>query len=235
MNEHPSFLALDGSRLGVPLSPAQRQHVEACAVCAAYLTALAAPVAAPAWLRGVAWPPPPARASRGTRSLPWSAIALAAGAAVVLVVALPRRAPQPAHLEETVREKGGPTVTVVVKRGAEVFVWDGHRPVRPHDQIGLRLGGGGYHHVSVASAPLGRPAVVLYEGPLGDGPALLPRSFRVDERFEDGQERLSIILGHQPIAPGWHDTEGGEAADEAREIFRQLIVLAKEREGTQHD
>jgi hypothetical protein len=204
---HPSYYALDGVRLGGPVSPPVAAHLAACAPCSAYLASEAGP--APSWL-GRASVPAPARPRR--RRWAWPALALAA--AVLVLVARPR--PEP------IRDKGAPAVSVFVKRGEQVFLWDGERAVRPGDRLRLRVGGTTYRHVSVASLPSGGAPAVLYQGALGDDPLFLPLSFRVDERGH--QERLSVIFGRDPVPPGLHRAETGAPA----ETWRQILTFDKE-------
>jgi hypothetical protein len=211
MNEHPSFYALDRLRLG-HAGEADRDHARACAQCAAHLHLLAAPVPVPPWLAGVQ-----RRAPRSRRVL-WSALSAAAAAAILLVALRPGR--------DQTREKGAPSIELFVKRGEEVFAWDGHRPVRAHDRLRLRVRGSGYGHVSVASLPAGAgPALVLYEGPLPGGAALLPLSFQVDD--QGSAEHLSVILGRRPVPAALHAPPAG---DEADETWRQMLVIDKESE-----
>jgi hypothetical protein len=209
---HPSFYALDRIRLGLPVSREVEEHVAACAACAAHRAA--PPPPAPAWLAGL--PRDPARPPSRRRRLLWPALAAVGVAAVLVLVLRPRPAP------EGIREKGGPAVTVFVKRGERVFTWDVGSPVRPRDRLRLRVSGGGFHHLSVASLPAAGPPAVLYDGPVGKGAELLPLSFRVDE---DGrEERLSVILGQEPIPPALH----GSPSSDPDLTWREVITFAKE-------
>jgi hypothetical protein len=199
---HPSFYALDRARLGLALDQADRDHVNRCETCSAHLARQQDP---PPWLAQIG-----PRGPRRRRLWP----AAAAGLAAMVFFFVIRR---PAE----VREKGGPVVTVFVKRGEDVFPWDGAGRLRANDRLRLRVAPGGYDHVSVASlGDDGEPAV-LYEGELPVGPFLLPLSFRVDDR-QDGPERLSVMLGHRPIPPGLH--QGGSKD----EVWRQVLVFDKE-------
>jgi hypothetical protein len=208
--EHPSYYALDRLRAGLPGTEPVRAHVSSCASCAAHLQAVAP--AAPPWLAGVTLRP------RRRRVLLWSATATAT-AALGLVVAVGRP-----DQESAIREKGSPSVEVFIRRGEEVFAWDGHRPVRPRDRLRLRLRGNGYDFVSVASLPDGDAApAVLYEGSLAPGPVLLPLSFQVDD--QGSAERLSVILGRRPMPAQLHAGRARVPEDG----WRQIIALDKER------
>jgi hypothetical protein len=196
---HPSFYALDRARLGVPLDEGGRAHVAGCEACSAHLTLQQAP---PPWLAQV----PPRR--RRT----WTTVAALAVAAAVVFLVISR--------PDELREKGGPAVTVFVKRGEDVFVWDGAGRLRPNDRLRLQVASAGFDHVSVASLGEDRAPAVLYEGDLPAAPALLPLSFRVDE--EGRRERLSVILGHRPIPPALH-----EAAKDDAQVWSQVLVFDK--------
>lgn len=196
---HPSFYALDRARLGLPLDETGTDHVARCETCSAHLAREDAP---PPWLAQV----------EARRRRLWPAAALVLAAMVVFFVI---RRP------DEIREKGGPTVTVFVKRGEEVFPWDGAGRLRPDDRLRLRVTSAGYEHVSVASLGDDRAPAVLYQGDLPPAPSLLPLSFRVEG--EGGRERLSVILGHRPVPPVLH----GEAQDDA-EVWRQVLVFDKE-------
>lgn len=209
MTPHPSYYALDGVRLGGPVSPPVAAHLAACAPCSAYLASGAGPAPAPDWLGRASVS---ARTRHRRRRRAWPALALAAAALVL--VARPR--PEP------IRDKGGPAVSVFVKRGEQVFLWDGERAVRPGDRLRLRVGGTTYRHVSVASLPSGGAPAVLYQGALGDDPLFLPLSFRVDERGH--QERLSVIFARDPVPPGLHQPEAAAPA----ETWRQILTFDKE-------
>jgi hypothetical protein len=143
---------------------------------------------------------------------------VAAAAMMVLLV----------HRPEDVREKGGPVVTVFIKRGPEVFPWDGAARLRPEDRLRLRLAPAGYDHVSVASLGDDRSPEIIYDGEVR-GASLLPVSFRVSA---DGRrERMSVILGHGPLSPDLHrsieegDRQGVEAG---RDLWHTLLVFEKE-------
>jgi hypothetical protein len=196
---HPSFYALDRARAGLPLDEAGRAHVARCEACATHLAREQDP---PPWLAQVG--------PRRQRLWPVAAVALAAMVAFLVI-----RRP------DELREKGGPAVTVFVKRGEEVFPWDGAGRLRADDRLRLRVVPAGYEHVSVASLDDGRAPAVLYEGDLPAAPTLLPLSFRVEG--EGGRERLSVILARRPIPPGLHEAAPGDG-----EVWRQVLVFERE-------
>lgn len=218
--QHPSYYALDRLRLG-DASAADRAHLEACAVCAAHLRGPREAIEPPPWL---------ARA-RGARPSPrrrlWPGLSLAAAAAVLVLVALgPWSREAGAPPPEVVREKGGPAVTLYVKRGDRVFTWNGRQAVRPGDRLRLRIDGAGHRQVSVASLLSDElPPVVLHDGSLAPGATFLPVGFGVDDQGH--QEVLSIILAPDRVPPAWHRAGHGEAPPSG--AWRQVLVLDKER------
>jgi hypothetical protein len=212
-DEHPSFLALDGLRLGVP-DAALDAHLAGCARCRGYVQALGEAPAPPAWLEGV-----PAPATRAPRR-PWMALSLAFAAAAVLVVALPRAWRPP---DAGVREKGAPVLAVHLKRGAAVFVWDGRTPLREGDRVRLEVHGAAYRFVSVATAgAAGAGPAVMYAGPLAaQGATLLPMSFRVSGAGDE--EVLDVLLAKAPIAAEAHARPAPP-----EDGWRQRLVLPRE-------
>jgi hypothetical protein len=141
----------------------------------------------------------------------------AVGVAAALVLAVFQPGPvSPGGAGET-REKGAPGVVVFIKRGDQVFAWDG-RALRPGDRLRLQVAGTDFTRISVASLGDEGPAV-LYEGAVGRAPALLPLSFRVDER--GSEERLSVILGHSGIPPSLH------TATDPPGVWRRVLTFPK--------
>ena len=237
---HLSFLALDGIRLGRARSTDERAHLADCPDCSGYLRAseAAAALPLPAWLSraaaGVHHDVAPGAVVTGQR---WRrprwlwllALAPAAGAAALWLVAprLPPLGGQPAPMVapgEGTREKGTPAVRVFVQRDGRVFVWDGRQPVSPGDRLRLEVQRAGYRFVSVAGLPRSeQPPQLLYQGPLDPPGALLPISFRVDDR--DSAEVVSVILGHAPVPERLHAL-AGPPDGEAR-TWRQILMLEK--------
>jgi hypothetical protein len=212
--EHPSFFALDRMRLGLGPRPEERAHLAACATCAAYVRRPAPDGPLPAWTDAAPVPPRRRRLPRAV----WPGLAVVAVAAVLLIV----RA-RPERPDGGIREKGGPSVAVFVKRGEAVDLWDGRAAIRPGDRLRLQVRAPGYAFVSVASLSV-QPPIVLYAGPLGARPTLLPAAFRVDG---DGrQESLSVVLSHTPAPASAHDGTAEPPAGPA--MWRQILVLAKE-------
>ena len=239
-NEHPSYYVLDRLRLGGEADVAQRAHAARCPDCAAYLRAVVqspdeAPL--PEWVAKVRLRQPPSGGA-GWRRWLWPALSLAAVGGVVLVIGLrpgapvaplpgigeaPALAPAPA-----VREKGAPALALYIKRGAQVFEWDGRRSIQPGDRLRLRVDGAGYGHVSVAALPAAEAAApaVLHAGALAPGPVFLPVSFGVDDRGE--QEVLSIILAAEPVPATWHRRDADHPPLVAG--WRRVLTLDKERD-----
>ncbi|NTX35846.1 hypothetical protein HUA78_15465 [Myxococcus sp. CA033] len=184
---HPSFLELDRAALGPP-APSLARHLETCAECGAYLQRVKQPESVPAWARSLGTAPP-----RGTWRLEWRRwglplVATAALACLVFVVVpgTPYVAP-----------KGAPAVAVHLKRGEQVFLWDGQTPLVPEDRIRLQVSSESYRYVAVAArAPSGW--AVLFAGPLSEGPDMaLPASWRVDEA--GGEEVLRVLFSREPL------------------------------------
>jgi hypothetical protein len=247
---HLSFFALDGLRLGRSPVAAEREHLGGCQACADHLRRPAPGEVVPGWL-AQAEPSPvraPARAGAGDpggarRSLWWAgfgASSLAAAAAVLLLVRPPGSRPARPTFEESaarsvvtalgggVRAKGTvPATRLYVKRGDDVWVWDGQTPIRPGDRLRLELQAAGYSHVSVASTPTpGQGSVVLHQGDLREGAGLLPISFRVDA--QGTREIISVILADQPVAAVWHTDAGAHLLPPGSASWRQVLILPKE-------
>jgi hypothetical protein len=232
-DEHPSFLALDGLRLGLPHAAA-RAHLEACQACAVYVQGeghgdfQADAPAGPPWLARARLAPPASARSAGWWKRPllvWPAAVSALALTMALLV--PRlRAGAPA--DETLaaagtRQKGGPGLGVFIKRGESVFSWDGRAAVRPDDRLRFEVHPSGYRFVSVALRPAdGAPPAVLYAGQLPPALSFLPTAFRVDDQGR--QEVVSVILSNRPIPARLH-VEAGEAP--ATEAWRQILVFDK--------
>ena len=243
-SEHLSSLALDTLRLGQPAQESQRAHLASCATCAAELRGEEATLELPPWLgaamNGTHGRPlglglgQPATRARRLRWMGLSAGSLVlAGAAALMLMRLPSR-PMEARDEvhddrqrPGVREKGfTPATRLYVKRGDEVWVWDGKRRIRPGDRLRLEIHAAGFTHVSVASTPAAGTVspTLLHQGYLDAGAALLPISFKVDE--QRGPEVISVVLADGPIPAGAHD----RAARDPSELttWRKVLVLEKE-------
>jgi hypothetical protein len=230
---HPSFYALDRARFGLSAPQALQRHVRGCARCAAYVAGAGHHADVPDWARAGA-------AGLGDRSArrPWGGrLALGLGLLLPLAAAggalwlRPGAAPPVEPDGLAVTAKGSPAVRVHVKRGLDVFTWDGAAPVRPGDRLQLELkGGDGHAHYSVAALVEGGPPVVLSAGPLGTAALLLPVSFGVDEA--GGEEVLSVILADRPIGASAHRAAEVPQAEAGR--WRQILVLRKEQRAPRH-
>ncbi len=191
---HPSFLELDRAALGLR-SAELDQHVETCARCGAYLARVmtrSEPI--PAWART---PPTPDTRVGGWRAwLPraWPVLATAAVAAVLAVVVVVPESPGrdgPAYIGS----KSVPAVAVYIKRGEQVFVWDGRAPLVPEDLIRLKVASTEHGYVTVAGAP---EWAVLFAGPLSaEAETALPTSWRVDAA--GSEEVLRVIFSTEPL------------------------------------
>ncbi|NMO17534.1 hypothetical protein HPC49_25415 [Pyxidicoccus fallax] len=192
---HPSFLELDRAALGLR-SAELDQHVETCARCGAYLARVmnrSEPI--PAWARTPPAPDTRVGGWRGWLPRAWPVLATAAVAAVLaLVVVVPKSPVQdgPAYIAP----KGIPAVAVYIKRGEQVFVWDGQASLVPEDLIRLKVASQEHAYVTVAA---GAPAwTVLFAGPLSAEPeTALPTSWRVDAA--GSEEVLRVIFSTEPL------------------------------------
>lgn len=220
---HPSFLELDRAALGLR-SAALEQHLETCSECGAYLGRVTQAEPVPAWTRALAADAPVGRRA-GWRRWGWPLLATAALASAVLVV-LPL--PSGEVVDDYVASKGLPAVAVHIKRGEQVFLWDGESLLEPEDRIQLRVASAGYRYVVVFTPGAGtfkKGSGVLYEGPLSDGPeTVLPVSWRVDAA--GGEERLSLLLSTQPL-PHTKAADGVSKASGPNKVWSTQLRLRK--------
>ncbi|MFP2924477.1 hypothetical protein ACLESO_04530 [Pyxidicoccus sp. 3LG] len=96
--------------------------------------------------------------------------------------------------------KGAPAVAVHIKRGDQVFLWDGRASLAPEDRIRLRVASSGYRYVTVAARSPDGPGgwTLLFAGPLSPGAeTVLPASWRVDAA--PGDELLRVIFSTEPL------------------------------------
>jgi hypothetical protein len=190
---HPSFLELDRAALGLR-SPALEQHLQGCAECGAYLARVTRAEPIPAWVQA---PRPDRR--RAWPRWGWPVLATAALASVLLVV-LPGTPPREGS--GYVAPKSAPAVAVYIKRGDQVFLWDGQAPLVPEDRIRLQVASETHRYVTVAARSEGGAAewTVLYEGALStDAPeTALPASWRVDAA--GGEEVLRVLFSTEPLS-----------------------------------
>lgn len=249
---HPSYLELDRLFLLAPgpgsdpePDPADAAlhaaavHLQDCARCQSYLTALqrraAAPV--PAWARALPARRPGVWTQLVEQLRPHILFPVAAAAAsLALVVATQsgplRRTPSPASAPNQrpavqVRAKGGPSVSVFIKRGEQVTQWDGRTRLRAEDRIRLQVAGAGYTQVTVA---LQRPggAQVLYTGELHPAaPTPLPVSWQVSA--DDASEIIEVILSPQQLREAAPARPLDVAAlRQRRELWITELVMQKE-------
>jgi len=238
--ECPSSFALDAFRLGLDSTPAD--HVKGCPRCGARLAAQEQLEARVEHL-WVAAPPKPRRPARVHWKLHWKyllrlGLPVAAGAAALIFLALPRHADEtakgPAALVEIARSRGGvlswlsPTDDLGPKDAVRFFV----RRQDPSDRYVLigsvdgsaRLGPlypGDAHGCSVALPAAGEP---------------LDGSIVIDD--VPGPERIVILISHRPLCwPGageslrrfaLGDPRPAELLSEDRHVTR--LVVAKRTE-----
>ncbi|QSQ17620.1 hypothetical protein [Myxococcus landrumensis] len=194
-SRHPSFLALDRAALGVR-DALLDAHLEACAECRAYVLRPRDAEPIPAWVREA----PPARVESFGREGPWgrflaatATAALVAGAVVLSMK--PDALPPPA-----VAAKGTPVVAVHLKRGDQVFLWDGQSLLQPGDRIRLSVVSEPHRYVYVGAWDSGGLSgwSLLFAGPLTPGaPLVLPASWRVDAA--EGDEHLRVLFSEEPL------------------------------------
>ena len=219
---HPSFLQLDRLAAGASVDRSVHAHLETCAECDAYVRSLRSPATLPEWLpsvekavnddhaarsaRSLAYDPPRSQRA-GRRSPRWALRATAAAAAVAATVAL-------FSLNPTVRTalnnrpagsgystvRGEPSVGLYVKRGARVWLWDGHSTIQPRDQLRLKVVPEGLGHVAVYTPDTKtRRLNMIYSASIDPRQEhLLPRAWRVDATGTE--EHLVVVLAHDRLA-----------------------------------
>ena len=186
---HPSFLELDRAALGVALPQTTQAHLAQCERCSAHLKRLAdAPPLPPSVRVRAAQPRPPTGwLSRLGGAPPWGLLGAAVAALLVVMVSTPR------EVGPALSEKGLPSVQLFIKRGAQVWPWDGASLIVPGDLLQLQVAPSGFSYLQI----LGESGV-LYRGALEPGAARrLPMSWRVDD--SPGPERLTVVLSRLPI------------------------------------
>lgn len=207
---HPSRLALDRHALG-DASPDVAAHAVGCSQCQAHLAAVTPALPLPGWVKALEQP---RRAWFGPRLL---ALAAAAASVAVGVVVLPR-----AQRDEgaAVRAKGLPSVRMWVKRGAQVFAWEG-AAVRPGDALRLEVATAGFAWLTVASPQAG----VLFAADVAaaTGPTLTP-TWAVDAA--GGEEHLTVILSRAPLSD---EAARHAVPGQSQELVVLPVVIAKER------
>jgi hypothetical protein len=202
MSEHPSYLELDRAALGAEAASA-RAHLARCERCRHYVERLARhEPRPPAWVRELA----PSRSPRRAWWFGGSFALVAAAAVAVVLLVFVRRDREPSYT--TV--KGAPSIAVHVKRGDDVFIWDGVERLMPGDRLRLEVAARDHRRVQVLTAG----DVSLFDAPLpAGGSLLLPAAWEVDA--QPGAETLTVVLT---------DARGG--------TWRTTLTLAKQIEGS---
>lgn len=209
---HPSFLELDRLFLATQgqgrAAEPWAAHCRDCVHCQRYLQDLQRRAAAsvPLWAsalqerRAGHWERLRQRWARPLLLFPLPA----AAAGLALLLAL-KGGPLPPPPPPEVRAKGGPSISVYIKRGERVTQWDGQLRLRPQDRIRLQVMAAGYSQVTVAVPPPGGPShdqmlyQVLYAGALPPtAPTALPVSWEVSG--QGAAEVLTVILSTGPLA-----------------------------------
>jgi hypothetical protein len=172
-------------------------HLTACDRCAKRLAEIS--LEKDAWKRDappLALSPRLGRAgSRASQRWSWVAGAVALAACLVLFVRS-----RTAETPDYVGTKGTPAVQLLVHRGAETNLWDGHTRVHPGDALALRVACEGLKHLVVAA-----PANAggngdwqrLSEGACPSQGEPLPFTLVVDE--EPGDEKLAVVLSQDAM------------------------------------
>ena len=198
---HPSFYALDLLHLGVG-DAAHRAHLAQCHACSAYLGRLEQPVGVPADLR--------ARV-RSRFAWPWFApLGLATAGVLVAVIAM-----QGGSTE--VRSKGQPTVSVFLKRGERVMLWNGVEPVQPRDSLRLEVRPEGLPHLRVLSG-----TETLFEGMLASPKEALPVGWRVDDHGLDIE--LGLVFSKSALSESVA-REAWRAQTRSEDVWATSLVL----------
>lgn len=196
-SRHPSFLALDRAVLGAR-NDVLDEHLETCVECRAYVRRTHDAELLPAWAREA----PVARAEPlGGRWPGWRMMGAAAMVAVLVAAGVYLSAKTEGLTGPAVAAKGGPVVAVHLKRGDQVFLWDGQSLLQPGDRIRLSVVSEQHRHVSVGAWDSGGLSgwSLLFSGPLSPGePLVLPASWRVDAA--EGDEHLRVIFSEEPLA-----------------------------------
>lgn len=233
---HPSYLELDRMFLAPPGpgSPAEpwAAHCRDCGHCQRYLQDLQRRATAPLppWVgalherRAGLWERLRLLWARPLFLVPFSTVAAALALALVF-----KGGPLPPALPlAEVRAKGGPSITVYVKRGQQVTQWDGQLRLRAKDRIRLQVSGAGYSQVTVALPPAdGGPLYqVLYAGALQPmAPTALPVSWEVSG--PGAAEVLTVILSSGPLGEAARPLDVA-ALRRRPEIFVTELSLPKE-------
>jgi hypothetical protein len=169
---HPSFFALDQHAL-LPNSDIAA-HLASCESCRAHVASVQQTLPIPGWL------------SQKPRRAPWLRwLAVAPVLALLAIFVVP----------SSTQPKGAPGVTVWVRSGQDVSRWDGAKSLHPGDAVRLELSGLGYPHGTV----VGRDGKVLFHAP-EPGKATMTPAWELDT--EPGDETLTVIYSHEPLAAG---------------------------------
>ncbi|MCP3143239.1 hypothetical protein [Pyxidicoccus xibeiensis] len=224
-SQHPSFLELDRAALGVR-SASLEQHLKTCVECGVYLGRVTQAEPLPTWARALGTDTP-VREPSGWRRWTWPVLATAALACGVLVFVLVP-GPPTGEAPGYVASKDAPAVAVHIKRGEQVFLWDGRAPIAPEDRLRLSVASGEHRYVTVAarSSDGGEEWSLLFAGPLSsDEPeTVLPESWRVDAA--PGEERLRIIFSVEPL-PGARAVELFSEAPRTEKLWTTEVRLPK--------
>ncbi len=220
---------------------AAEEHADACARCRAELSDVAR-----ARERFAEHVFPRTRATvarRGARPSAWRRLlpplglaAAVGGAAAVLLVALPDRAP-------VLQTKGAGALSVFALRGERVFAVEDGARLRPGDRIRFAVQGAGAAFVLVASID-GRHQVSVYQpstalGPDAGAVQALPESIHLDDAL--GPERIFAFFSDRPVSEAEVSrglaalgAAGPEAVRRARRLplpFAQASILIEKVEG----
>lgn len=221
---HPSFYALDlyhqtltqrGDEASVPHQGLQ-QHVAHCPQCLAHLQSLTLQdEPRPMWLSQLEIRPKSSSLGARLQSLGRWLAGLSLGqyglGGATVAIAMVAVLYGPLHglissptepLDEAmVRSKGAARVSLYVKRGEQVTLWDEQSPLRPGDSIRLALPAGQLRHIWIARSDRQGHLQSLYQDDVMEKQSLhfLPVSWQLDD--EPGEEVLYVVRALHPVDP----------------------------------
>ena len=192
----PSNFALDAFRLGFESGPAD--HVKACSHCAAWLAAQdqLEPKVASLWIAAET----PSRTAMGLlRRLLWLAAPVAIGAAVLLLVVLPK--------QPTETAKGGSASVEIARLSAGILSWLSPTDrLMPNDSIRffVHRSDSEDHYVLIGSVDGSQQLARFYPADASGCSIALPAaagaisgSIAIDDAA--GPERIVVVVSHRPL------------------------------------
>ncbi len=210
-NKHPSFFSLDV--MALDSTDVSDNHISTCAQCQNYIAKVQSDGEVPRWVEDLASIPGKVgkdilanHHSDRRQPLPWSRairFALCGGVALALLLVMVGKTDTSTR-GQMVAKKGDFFVSVYIKRGLSVRLWDGVELIYPGDKIRLQLGGtSDYRHVAVftetsESGQITHKKLFGMEVNPEQATTALPVAWEVDADSES--EVLQVVLGYSPIA-----------------------------------